>query len=86
MADYSKEEIFDLIVKNSQEYEEYKKDHVTQLTDQDVLDSVAENNKENGTGNGPGGCDPGSFSSSQCSADKSRWRSVGLVRCGYAVF
>ena len=27
-------------------YEEYKKDHVTQLTDQDVLDSVAENNKE----------------------------------------
>ena len=24
--------------------------------------------------------------SSQCSADKSRWRSVGLVRCGYAVF
>lgn len=25
MADYSKEEIFDLIVKNSQEYEEYKK-------------------------------------------------------------
>ena len=27
-------------------YEEYKKDHVTQLTDQDVLESVAENNKE----------------------------------------
>ena len=27
-------------------YEEYKKDHVTQLTDQDVLDSVADNNKE----------------------------------------
>ena len=27
-------------------YEEYKKDHVTQLTDQDVLDSVTENNKE----------------------------------------
>ena len=27
-------------------YEEYKKDHVTQLTDQDVLDSVAEKNKE----------------------------------------